>query len=379
MPAARVADNVVTCILPPGNEDPATVMERIEMEWAHETITSFNAVPTERFQAEADDLPDLPDLYLLDLHEKFRDGKHQTAEMSHLLRAGNANEELRIVLPADCLEPPHHLIEPGFVEDYNRTINFLKAVGEVPVKECTAKPGVFGAPPTGYTTTAASNEVSFPLRASRPKAAISLDKAAHGVPEDASIYLFLENHRSVAQMNEQDHEAIAAVIEALANDEREDAQELGRFFKIFYEGGFAYNKKEYETAETFAPVNCTIAVMSPEKRRDLPNQQPLSFDAPIVLPPQFLPFSDSVPVTIEGIRDMSKRHRRYGLFFTRTIHIWQGEAFSGENKLDYCALAPNGGFFYVPDNLTDFLEFGGILYPFGKGSQAKKGRYEMVG
>merc|ERR1712216_395074 len=67
-----------------------------------------------------------------------------------------------------------------------------------------------------------------------------------------------------------------------------------------------------------------------------------------------------------AISTMSQRHGRYGLSFTRCVFLWDGGALESEGKLDFCAPAPHGGFFYTPADPVDYHELGGLLYAFGE-------------
>merc|ERR1719181_1806781 len=87
---------------------------------------------------------------------------------------------------------------------------------------------------------------------------------------------------------------------------------------------------------------------------------------PYQLPAAFLPFTETVPISIEAIRSMSARHGRYGLCFTRVVYVWEGPDFETDMALNFCSILPYGGFFYVPDSLKAHREKGGYVYAFGE-------------
>merc|ERR1712083_751695 len=93
---------------------------------------------------------------------------------------------------------------------------------------------------------------------------------------------------------------------------------------------------------------------------------------PYLIKPQFCRFLDTVPVSIDAISSMSERHGRYGLSFTHCVFVWDGGAFQSEGKLDFCAPAPHGGFFYVPRDPAKYETLGGLLYAFGEAKADRK-------
>merc|ERR1719456_1144463 len=93
------------------------------------------------------------------------------------------------------------------------------------------------------------NRLYFRLGASRPKCAVTLDKRLFGIPTDADLYLFAQNHQSVTYMSEDVREAFELCIQELPSSDSEDLRALG----VFVEGCFAYNKKESMSASSYLP------------------------------------------------------------------------------------------------------------------------------
>merc|ERR1711924_325648 len=85
---------------------------------------------------------------------------------------------------------------------------------------------------------------------------------------------------------------------------------------------------------------------------------------PYLLESRFLPFIDTVPVTIGAIADMSARHKRYGICFTRCVFVWETEAFAREGVLNFCSIVPHGGFYYTPQSMKKHWKLGGLVYAF---------------
>jgi len=204
----------------------------------------------------------------------------------------------------------------------------------------------------------------FRLGASRPKCAVTLDKRLFGIPADADLYLFAQNHESVGHMSEDVREAFELCIQELPGSDSEDLRALGTFLKVFFEGGFAYNKKEHASASSYIPRVVGIGALGVtpafEGQGGIATGYPYHFDA------KFFHYLDAVPVSIAAISAMSERHGRYGVCFTRCVFIWDGGALESEGKLDFCAPAPHGGFFYMPRDLSQYQALGGLLYAFGE-------------
>merc|ERR1719277_719755 len=70
---------------------------------------------------------------------------------------------------------------------------------------------------------------------------------------------------------------------------------------------------------------------------------------------------------------MSRRHRRYGLCFTRGVFVWADEDFDETKVLNFCSIMPHGGFFYVPETLSEFYRSGGLVYAFGEDKESLEG------
>jgi len=70
---------------------------------------------------------------------------------------------------------------------------------------------------------------------------------------------------------------------------------------------------------------------------------------------------------------MSDQHSRYGLCFTRCVHVWEGEGFASDGVLDFYSSLPHGGFYYVPATLHKHWELGGLVYPFGESTETPLG------
>merc|ERR1719343_608702 len=114
-------------------------------------------------------------------------------------------------------------------------MGFLKGQAQVMTESVTqSKPHkISGKPDRWY----------FALMAARPKADITFPKKPVGIPEAAQTYLFAQNHISVAYMTEAEKKAFQACILQLADEDKdEDWRRFSVFLKIFYEGGFAYNR-----------------------------------------------------------------------------------------------------------------------------------------
>merc|ERR1712187_554922 len=100
---------------------------------------------------------------------------------------------------------------------------------------------------------------------------------------------------------------------------------------------------------------------------------------PYALPAQFLSFVDTVPISIEAISSMSDRHGRYGLAFTRTVFVWEGDLWDSQKTLDFASILPHGGFYYVPSTMKDHMAKGGLVYAFGESKDDKQAGNESDG
>jgi len=191
---------------------------------------------------------------------------------------------------------------------------------------------------------------------------VNLDKTVFGIPGEAELYLFAENHISVSHMNQRDIDAFNTCIEETLQAGAEVAK-FGVFLKVFYEGGFAYNQK-ISMGKGYLPKTVGVACMSVVPA--FAGQSGIATGYPYLLESRFLPFIDTVPVTIRAITDMSPRHARYGLCFTRCVFVWETDALAREGVLNFCSIVPHGGFFYAPATLRKHWKLGGLIYSFGE-------------
>merc|ERR1711924_419088 len=131
-----------------------------------------------------------------------------------------------------------------------------------------------------------------------------LGQEAFCVPEDADIYLFAQNHGSVGYMSEDVREAFESCIQELPSSDPADLRVLGIFLKVFFEGGFAYNKKESVSASSYLPRVVGIGALGVtpafEGQGGIATGYPHHFDA------RFFQYLDTVPVSIAGISAMSE-------------------------------------------------------------------------
>jgi len=246
-------------------------------------------------------------------------------------------------------------------EDLALVVTFLKSVGEVVVAAPQKQPGGFAT--MNYSVDAAPARHWFSLKTARPKASITLDRAAFGIPLTADMYVFAQHHSSVAFLDERHQQAFQSCIAHLP----QDLAHLKIFISLFYEGGFAYNKKNKKEGGYYIPETVGVACM-----RVVP-----AFDGQLGIKPgdpylldswtsRFMPFVDTVPVTIQAISGMSSMHQRYGLCFTRVIHVWESEDFEASQVLHFALLCPHGGFYYTPASLEEYWRDGCLIYAFGE-------------
>lgn len=354
---------MATVILP-GTEDPAEVVERggLELKWRQQQVRRFRR---KEMPHVVDESLALPTLYLHFLHSDFlpREGC-----FDHALRAGNDNSELHIILPAAYTEgSAYNLGFPTLPSELSESLTlimaFLKSQAEVQVSSSSIRAGGF-TPKQNISAAANPGVWHFGLSTARPKSGISLDKKAFGIPDQADLYLFAQNHVSVAHMGSGENSAFQQCIAELPNSSDPQMQKLAVFLKVFYEGGFAYNHKENLGGKGYFPRNVGIAALGVVPSFE--GQSGIATGYPYLLESRFLRFVDTVPVTIPAITSMSSRHGRYGLCFTRCIFVWEGDGFEREGVLDYCSIMPHGGFFYVPQTLGGHRRLGGLLYAFGE-------------
>lgn len=353
-------DGVAALVLP-GTEDPKELMRRggIDLNWTAKDgttrrVTKYREVP---MQHVVDQDLALPTLYLHFLNKEFflKEGEYNLS-----LRAGNDNSEIQLVLPQEMV-PSRNTLPETCRASFDVVMRFIRSQSEVMSSSVDEKPGGFG-PKKNLKATIQTRRLYYSLKTARPKAGISLDKASFGIPEDAELYLFAENHASVNYMSKRDTEAFEECISELL-DLSAEVVKFGIFLKLFYEGGFAYNKK-LQMGKGYLPQNIGLACMGVTPAFE--GQSGISTGYPYLLPSRFLSYCDTVPVTIGAISGMSSRHARYGLCFTRCVYVWETEALAREGVLNFCSITPHGGFFYLPSTLRGHWKLGGFVYAFGE-------------
>lgn len=352
----------VATIVVPGEEDVRKFISRggLEIEWtkARGTTVKTRRLTERPIRRVLEPGFSLPTLYLHFLDTAFVPDPN---ELDWSLRSGNDNESVNIVLPHMFTSKGlMGQFEGALAEDLAIVIQFLESVGEAVVSTPSQMPGAWG--PANYKVAAAPTRYWFSLKTARPKAPISLDKAAFGIPLNADLYVFAQNHPSVAFLDERHRRAFENCITELPNRTKAWAS-LSSFLKLFYEGGFAYNKKIH-VSKGYIPETVGIACMSVTPAFD--GQLGINTGDPYLVDARFMPFVDTVPVTIRAISDMSSKHQRYGLCFTRSILVWEPEDFATTGSLHYALLCPHGGFFYTPSTLGDYWHEGCLVYAFGE-------------
>jgi hypothetical protein len=304
----------------------------------------------------------LPTLYLHFLDNAFFLNE---GERNNNLRGGNDNSEIQLVLPVELL-PSRETVSKDWRSSFDLVVNFLRSQCEVMSSPVVVKPGAFGPKQKFEVVSTNTRRLLFSLKTQRPKAPVNLDKDAFGIPDEAELYLFAENHVSVNHMSKEDIDAFEKCIEnALCADS--EVARFGVFIKVFYEGGFAYNQKIASGEKGYLPKNVGLACMSTVPAKE--GQVGMSTGFPYLVESRFLSFVDTVPVTIRAIANMSPQHARYGLCFTRCIFVWESDALASEGVLNFCSILPNGGFYYTPHTLRDHWKLGGLVYPFGVGAK----------
>merc|ERR1719230_1502215 len=171
-------------------------------------------------------------------------------------------------------------------------------------------------------------------------------------------------------MSEEEIDAFETLISELPDQSSKHLQAFATFLKVFFEGGFGYNKRNYINGNqsAYIPQNVGIAALGVTPAFE--GQLGISTGFPYQVTHQNLPFIDTVPVTIGGISDMSERHARYGLCFTRCAFIWEGDAYASDGILDFRCVLPHGGFYYVPTNLKKYKHLGCLIYAFGEDTES---------
>jgi len=352
---------VVVTLLLEGDEDPVSMMQRggVTLEWCGQRkVTKFEEQPMPHIVDRALALPTLY-LHMLDKRFFLREG-----ELNHHLRSGNDNSEIVLVLPEMYVKDHRAMKAPESVAaSLAIVLSFLVSQGEavatLPTRKTTG--GSFS-PEVDYEVGANVNRLYYRLTASRPKSTVTLDRRRLGIPDDAALYLFAENHASVQYASDTVRNSFLHCIKELPGCSP-DLQVLTTFCKVFYEGGFAYNKK-VDHGKAFIPVCVGVGALGVGPA--FPGQAGIGTGYPYLMGPQFFRYLDTVPVSITQIARMSERHGRYGICFTRSVFVWDGGALASEGRLDFCAPAPHGGFFYLPLGPEKYQRFGALLYAFGE-------------
>lgn len=353
----------------------------LEISWSTCKVKKFREQPLKRI---VDDKVALPDLYLHFLSSEFL---VQDNEVDPALRGGNDNTELQIALPAMYSEHScGQQLEPELKRSLAKALDFLRFHGEPLSSKVEKKPGGFG-PKVNFKATCDCDRLYYTLRTARPKATVSLDKHAFGIPEDSDLYLFVQNHGSVSFMDDEEIAAFEACLDEL--QEHGDLLKLHTFIKVFYEGGFAYNTKisaadlaasggysggstpkgsmGTDVSSAYLPKNVGIACMSIVPAFE--GQVGISTGYPYTADSRLTPFMETVPVSISTIQEMSSLHKRYGLCFTRCVFVWADEDFEKNQTLNFISVLPHGGFYYVPKTPKEHHEYGGLIYAFGESKE----------
>lgn len=295
---------------------------KFSMTWGGTTVTQFREAEIPRIE---DPGMQLPTLYLHFLDDDFR---IQDGDLDRAMRSGNDMDEVIIKLPGKYLSPEFAAGCKDLKDDIEELTKALRGQGECLVSSCKkADPGT----------------LFFSLRTARAKSKLSLDRKAFGIPEDADQYLFVKNHSAGVHFDDRVKEAINKCIGGLSDVGSPDAAKFLIFLKVFYEGGFAYNKKLKMGDRGYLPVNVGTAAI-----HHLPafaGQEGIVTGNPYKLPATFLPFTETAPISIDAIKSMSEYHGRYGFAFTRVVYVWEGDQWEDSKTLDFCSILPHGGFF----------------------------------
>lgn len=330
-----------------GEEDPAQALIKSSLTWGGTRASGFREVKIPHV-VNADLC--LPTLYLHFLDARFRT---QRGGLDNALRAGNDNSEVIIKIDTGFLSDSFASRCEDCTDAVQIVIQALKAQGELFIDSCSNNP-----------LQVTPGVLYFSLKTARPKAGISLPKKLFGIPESAELYLFVNNHASVTHFDDEVKEAFTTCIGQLPESNSADAKLFATFLKVFYEGGFGYNEKHSTSGTSYLPVNVGVAAMSVVPAFE--GQLGIGTGYPYALPGAFLSFVDTVPISIEAICSMSDRHGRYGLAFTRTVFVWEGDKWESSKILDFASILPHGGFYYVPALMKDHALKGGFVYAFGE-------------
>jgi hypothetical protein len=353
------ANGKVATLLVPGTEDPSSVLKNgeVTLKWegtdgSTKTVRKFREKrPKQLIDADLG----LPSLYLHFLDKRFYATQD---ELDSRLKGGNDNSELRIVMPEMYLSKSSNLwacLAADLSQKMDIVLDFLRDQGE--------------APSNSQEKSASIQRRVFSLVVARPKCDITIPKDKFGIPSEADLYVFAQNHRSVSFMSEEEIEAFETCISELPDQDSKDLQAFAVFLKVFFEGGFGYNKRKYVGGgSAYLPQNVGIAALGVVPAFE--GQLGIGTGFPYLVGHQSLPFIDTVPVTIRGIAEMSARHARYGLCFTRCAFVWEGDAYASDGTLDFCCVVPHGGFYYAPTNLKKYKEIGGLIYAFGEDKES---------
>jgi len=274
--------------------------------------------------------------------------------MDNRLKGGNDNAELRIALPEMYMSKSSNVwadVEGHVHEKLDIVLEFLRDQGD--------------APTNSTNKTASVQRRIFSLVVARPKCDITIPKDKFGIPSEAELYAFAQNHRSVSFMSDEEIDAFETCISELPDHSSKYLQDFATFLKVFFEGGFGYNQRTLVgNGGSYLPKNVGIAALGVVPAFE--GQLGIATGFPYALSYQNLPFIDTVPVTIRAISEMSERHARYGLCFTRCAFVWEGDAYASEGTLDFCCVVPHGGFYYAPANLRKYKDLGCLIYAFGE-------------
>jgi hypothetical protein len=349
----------VATLLVRGTKDPSLVLKNGEMTMTWEgtdgstrTVSKFREV---RPKAIQDANLALPSLYLHFLDKRFMLPEN---EMDNRLKGGNANAELRIVLPEMYLSKASNVwaaVDHDLQEKLNVVLDFLHDQGE--------------AVSNAYSKSVSMQRLTFSLVVARPKCDITIPKDKFGIPSEEDLYVFAQNHRSVSHMSDEEIDAFETCISELPDQCSKYLQDFATFLKVFFEGGFGYNQRQnVGEGSAYLPKNVGIAALGVVPA--FKDQLGIATGYPYLAGHKNLPFIDTVPVTIRGISGMSDRHARYGLCFTRCAFVWEGDAYASQGTLDFCCVVPHGGFYYVPSNLGKYKELGCLIYAFGEDTES---------
>jgi len=355
-----VENKKVSTLLVPGTEDPSSFLKNGGMTLSWEG-TDGRRRTVSRFREQRPEQLTNADLGLPSLYLDFLDSRFYATneEIDSRLKAGNANSELRIVMPEMYLSKSSRVwdeLEAELRQKLNVVLEFLLDQGE--------------APSNSDNKSVTIQRRIFSLVVARPKCDINIPKDKFGIPAEADLYTFAQNHRSVSFMDAEHIDAFEVCISELPDQSSKDLKVFAKFLKVFFEGGFAYNVRQYlpGNSNAYLPKNVGIAGLSVVPAFE--GQMGIATGFPYVVSHQYLPFIDTVPVTIRAISEMSDRHARYVLCFTRCAFVWEGDAYGSDGILDFCCVLPHGGFCYAPPSLRKYKEIGGLVYAFGEDKES---------